>query len=95
MATITLSGLPGTRGKVIDAVRFDRVESAARLLVWARGIAAIGRLGSLTVYRDDDDRLRAERNHFHRVETSAEFDSIDEAVAWLRVNLPLIGKEAV
>ena len=44
--------------------------------------------------RGDDGKLHCERYHYLRTRASATFDSVDEVIAWLRVNLPLIGKEA-
>jgi len=94
MTTITLSGLPCTAGKELKAVLFRRADSARGLLKHHRAITAADELGAVNVWRGDDGKLHCERYHYLRTRASATFDSVDEVIAWLRVNLPLIGKEA-
>lgn len=94
MSVITLTGLYGTGGRVLDAVLFERPETAPRLLKYHRAVAVKGPLGMIRIWRDDKGRFCAERTHFHNVQTSALFHNADDLEPWIRAQLTLIGREA-
>jgi len=94
MRTVTLRGLHGVSGVDVDAVMFERAESAQRLLKHNRAITAAGYMGAISIWRDDDGKYRCERMYFMATKAFATVDTPDQVTEWLRTNLPLIGKEA-